>query len=266
MSVADGTLTRSDAAPDKSAVTARAILQRSLEGVRADFACSVDAVVLIGSLATGGYVPGPGDIDQVTILRRDAAPGTEARLQACIDGASAAYGGAVHLAPIVYRRADLERPWPVTWDLGAETRHLVTVPEELLRIHDHGQVVYGESSLVDALPAPTRDELLACQRRLRRWDRDVKRVHPRLDPAKRVEIPPSAGRPSDSVEGHLAPLLCHRLGMLRQERDRRAPRQRGSGLPVPGGCGAGVPRPSLGVVRGITSGGRETDEVVQTVP
>ena len=124
MSVADGTLTRSDAAPDKSAVTARAILQRYLEGVRADFACSVDAVVLIGSLATGGYVPGPGDIDQVTILRRDAAPGTEARLQACIDGASAAYGGAVHLAPIVYRRADLERPRPVTWDLGVETRHL----------------------------------------------------------------------------------------------------------------------------------------------
>ena len=190
MSVADGTLTRSDAAPDKSAVTARAILQRYLEGVRADFACSVDAVVLIGSLATGGYVPGPGDIDQVTILRRNAAPGTEDRLQAWIDSATAAHGRAVHLAPIVYRRADLERPWPVTWDLRAETRHRSTVPEELLRTHNHGQVVYGESSLVDALPAPTRDELLACQRRLRRWDRDVKRVHPRLDLAKRVEIPP----------------------------------------------------------------------------
>ena len=176
--------------PDKSAVAARAILQRYVEGVRADFTCSVEAVVLIGSLATGGYVPGPGDIDQVTILRQDAAPGTEDRLLACVDSAAASFGRAVHLAPIVYRRADLERPWPVTWDLRAETRHLVTVPEELLRIHDHGQVVDGESSFVDSLPAPTRDELLACQRRLRRWDRDVKRVHPRLDLAKRVEIPP----------------------------------------------------------------------------
>ena len=76
--------------PDMSEITARAILGRYIEGVRADFACSVEAVVLIGSLATGGYVPGPGDIDQITILRQDAAPGTEDRLQACIDGAAAA--------------------------------------------------------------------------------------------------------------------------------------------------------------------------------
>ena len=59
--------------------------------------------MLIGSLATGGYVPGPGDIDQVTILRQDAAPGTEDRLLACVDSAAASFGRAVHLAPIVYR-------------------------------------------------------------------------------------------------------------------------------------------------------------------
>jgi len=158
--------------------------------VRADFAGSVDAVVLTGSLATGGYVAGPGDIDQITILRQDAAPGTEDRLQDCIDSASAAYGRAVHLAPIVYRRAHLERPWPVTWDLRAETRYPATVPEELLRIHDHGQVLYGAPSFVDALPAPTRDEILACHQRLRRWNRDIRRLHPRLDLALRVEIPP----------------------------------------------------------------------------
>ena len=116
--------------------------------------------MLIGSLATGGYVPGPGDIDQITILRQDAAPGTEDRVRECIDSAAAAYGREVHLAPIVYRRADLERPWPVTWDLRAETRHLVTIPEELLRIHDHGQVVYGGSSSMDTLPAPTPRESL----------------------------------------------------------------------------------------------------------
>ena len=189
MSLAAGTVGQSDAGPDKSAATAWATLRGYLEGVRADFAGSVDAVVLTGSPATGGYVPGPGDIDQITILRQDAAPGTEDRLQAGIDSAAAAYGRAVHLAPIVYRRTDLERPWPVTWDLRAETRHLVTVPEELLRIHDHGQVLYGAPSYVDALPAPTREEIRACHRRLRRWDRDVKLLHPRLDRALRVEIP-----------------------------------------------------------------------------
>ena len=176
--------------PDRSEVTARAILDRYIEGVRADFASSVEAVVLIGSLATGGYVPGPGDIDQITILRRDAADSAVDRLHACIDAAAAAYGGAVHMAPIVHRRSDLERPWPVTWDLRAKTRHLVTIPEELLRIHDHGQVRYGDPSCVDDLPVPTREEILACHRRLRRWNRDVNRLHPRQDLANRAEIPP----------------------------------------------------------------------------
>ncbi len=176
--------------PDRSEVTARAILDRYIEAVRVDFACSVEAVVLIGSLATGGYVPGPGDIDQITILRRDAATRAPYLLQACIEAVTAAYGGAVHMAPIVHRRSDLERPWPVTWDLRAETRHLVTVPEELLRIHDHGQVLYGAPSCVDDLPVPTREEILACHRRLRRWNRDVNRSHPRHDLANRAEIPP----------------------------------------------------------------------------
>ena len=253
--------------PDKSVVTARATLRRYLEAVRADFACSVEAVVLIGSLATGGYVPGPSDVDQITILRQDAASGTEDRLQACIDSAAAAYGRAVHLAPILYRRADLEPPWPVEWDLRAETRHLlVTVPEELLRIHDHGQVLHGAPSYVDALPAPTREEILACHRRLRHWDREVKRIHPRMDLALRVEIPPRLAVQVILSQGHPAPLLCHRLGMLRQERDRRASRGRGSGLPVPGGRGTGVSCPPLGVVRGIAAGGRETDQGVQAVP
>ena len=94
------------------------------------------------------------------------------------------------MAPIVHRRSDLERPWPVTWDLRAETRHLVTVPEELLRVHDHGQVLYGDPSCADALPVPTREEILACHRRLRRWNRDVNRLHPRQDLANRAEMPP----------------------------------------------------------------------------
>ena len=176
--------------PDKSEATARAILNRYIEAVRVDFSGSVEAVVLIGSLATGGYVPGPGDIDQITILRQDAADSAANGLKACIDAAAAAYGRAVHVAPIVHRRSDLERPWPVTWDLRAETRHLVTVPEELLRIHDHGQILYGDPSCVDALPVPTREEILACHRRLRRWNRESNRLHPQQDLANRSEIPP----------------------------------------------------------------------------
>ena len=76
---------------------------------------------------------------------------------------------------------------------------------------------------------------------------------------------PSAGCPGNLVAGNLAPLLCHRLGMLRQERDRPAPGRGGSGISVPGGSRSGVPRPSVGVVRGITPSGSETGDMVQAV-
>ena len=76
---------------------------------------------------------------------------------------------------------------------------------------------------------------------------------------------PSPCRPGDPVEGHLAPLLRHRFGMLRQECDRRTPRRRGAGLPVPGGRRSGVPRARIGVVRGVTSRAAKPDHVVQAV-
>ena len=44
---------------------ARRIHQLCLRIVRADFAGSVDAVVLTGRLATGGYVAGPSDVEIV---------------------------------------------------------------------------------------------------------------------------------------------------------------------------------------------------------
>ena len=59
-------------ARDSSEQTARAILHHYVESVTADLSGSIEAIVLCGSLATGSYVPGPSDIDQVTILRGSA--------------------------------------------------------------------------------------------------------------------------------------------------------------------------------------------------
>jgi len=85
--------------PDESEATARAILNRYIEAVRVDFSDSVEAVVLIGSLAAGGYVPGPGDIDQITILRQDADDGAANRLKACIDALPVIDDSGVGIAP-----------------------------------------------------------------------------------------------------------------------------------------------------------------------
>ena len=173
----------------KSEASAWAILRRYVAAVRAAPDCCVEALLLAGSLATGSYVPGPSDVDQITVIHQDAPQGTEDRLLTWIERAMEAYGNEVHLAPVVYRRSNLDRPWLESWDLRRSTRHLITVPEELLRIHDHGRVLHGAPSFVNQLPRPTRGEVLAYHLRWRCWDHEIMRNHPHLDPAIMTDIP-----------------------------------------------------------------------------
>ena len=154
---------------DNSEASARAILGQYLELAAAEMAGEIQAIVLIGSLATGSYIAGPGDIDQVTILR-DSAPAEAAGGVHClIDEVMRRCDHAVHMADMIYRRSDFDRPWPQSWDLDPATRHMVTIPEELLRMHDHGQVVFGRLDIVD-LPCPSREEMTAYRQRWRQWN------------------------------------------------------------------------------------------------
>lgn len=169
---------------------ARGALQRYVTALREGLPADVMAVLLTGSLATGSYLPGR-DIDQVTILRDDAPAGVEQAAAAALS-ASLAGDYVVHVAPIIYRRGQLERPWCTEWDLRAESRHLVTVPEELLRLHDHGQTIFGRLDIA-ALPLPTREEILAYQQRWQEWNRRYQSIHPEYtavveDPSVRVAV------------------------------------------------------------------------------
>jgi len=162
---------------DNSEATARLLLQRYVDSVTRDRGDLVLAIVLTGSLVTGSYVPGPGDIDQITIVADDSPAGLECEIRAVVQAAMDEFGHVIHLADVTYRRRHLERPWPAEWNLKPEAKHLATVPEELLRMHDHGQVIWGHFDIAQ-LPRPTREEMIAYHTRWRRWNRHFQEGHP----------------------------------------------------------------------------------------
>jgi phosphorylcholine metabolism protein LicD len=57
---------------DNSEKTARLMLDDYVKTVTDELEDSIEAIILLGSLVYGGYIPGPGDIDQITILKNDA--------------------------------------------------------------------------------------------------------------------------------------------------------------------------------------------------
>ena len=154
---------------DNSEHTARLILERYVWSVTADMGRLIDAVLLVGSLATRSYVPGPGDIDQITILDDRAPRHSEEQVLEHLDAATDAFDRNVWISRVVYRRHDLERPWRTDWDYAMETKHLVCVPEELLRVHDHGQLLYGGSFAIADLPRPTQQDMLDYHERWAAW-------------------------------------------------------------------------------------------------
>lgn len=166
----------------KSQAVARSMLNQYIRHVVADLGESVSAILLVGSLATDSYIPGPGDIDQITILGDSAPENAEIRVLQHINKTISDFVRAINMAAVVYRRHDLERPWTTEWDLQPETKHLVTIPEELLRIHDHALVVFSHRFDLSALPIPDRDEMLDYARRWKLWNEACLQHHPRPDP------------------------------------------------------------------------------------
>lgn len=168
--------------PDKTEEKARLILQHYVGSMVADLGNSLEGILLAGSLATGSYIPGPGDIDQITILKSSASEKTEKRVIWHIRETREAFNRSINLAPIVYRRSDLKRPWCTDWDFEVDTKHLVTIPEELLRIHDHAQVMYGDPTLPTQLPKPTIEEMIAYHERWKKWGEEAQIRHPEWKP------------------------------------------------------------------------------------
>lgn len=171
---------------DNSEKTARLMLDDYVKTVTDELGDSIEAIILLGSLVYGGYIPDPGDIDQITILKTDAEEGIEQKALALLKKTMGRYNNAVNMATTIYRRSQLNRPWQIEYDCTPESKHLVTVPEELLRIHDHGQVIWGNID-ISSLPKPTIDEMKAYHMRWRKWNEVFFEQSP--DHKKMIESP-----------------------------------------------------------------------------
>lgn len=172
---------------DNSENTARLMLDDYIKTITEELGDSIEAVILVGSLVYGGYIPGPGDIDQITILKTDAEEGKEQKALALLKKTMGRYNNAVNIATTIYRRSQLNRPWQIEYDCTPESKHLVTVPEELLRIHDHGKIIWGEID-ISRLPTPTMEEMKAYHVRWRKWNEIFFEQSP--DHKKMIESPP----------------------------------------------------------------------------
>lgn len=165
---------------DKSEFNALQMLDYYIKSVTADLSDWIQSIILVGSLATGSYIPGPGDIDQITIIDDLSPDNAEELIAHHITQTMHYFDGAIHIAEIIYRRGDLERPWITEWNLCPNTKHLVTIPEELLRIHDHGQVKWGQEFCMHDLANPTIQEMINYEERWRIWNSEFYVKYPKL--------------------------------------------------------------------------------------
>ena len=160
---------------NKSESSARILLSHYVAALTTRIPSEVQAIVLVGSLAAGSYVAGPGaDVDQITVLSDDCPTGTFPLVLDTLAAVERELDSTIPLARSVYLRRDLERPFRMDFDLVLENKRLMEVPVELLRMHEHGQLIWGDRHMIARLPIPTREEVIAFDQLGREWSRTLR--------------------------------------------------------------------------------------------
>lgn len=108
------------------------------------------AVVLIGSLATGAYLPGRSDIDTAVVIRDDAAVEVARSTRALAEHYRMLYHIPKDFGAVVIRERELIAPFDPERGLASE----------VLRLKQQGMVLWGEYNL-RALPAPSAADIRA---------------------------------------------------------------------------------------------------------
>ena len=155
--------------PNKTRERAMEILNHHLKNLIRYCHDQLQAVVLTGSLVTGSYMGDAGsDIDLVHILRDDAPAGARQAVLDCIACTERETGRDLPISRCVYRRRDLYPPYPMDFELCPANKDYIELPIELLRMKDAARVVWGELDM-EAIPTPTRADVIACQELSARW-------------------------------------------------------------------------------------------------
>lgn len=159
----------------RTEANARSMLAEFLQRIDLRFGPElIDGVILVGSLTTGSYIAGPGaDIDQITIVRDGSSHETVEAVIALLHEVEEEMSFGIPFAREVFFRHELERPFRTDFEWTKENKKYTEVPVELLRMHESGQVVWGDADIISKLPVPTREEVVAFNKLSREWSREA---------------------------------------------------------------------------------------------
>ena len=165
---------------DKSEKRAREILHSFVDVVSAKYKDDIKALILVGSLSNGSYVEGPGrDIDIITVLKETAKEEARKLVLEQIEITEAQFNHDIPISRTIYLLSELTRPFKTDISMSLENKHLLEVTTELQRIHDSGILLFGEN-IIEELPIPSRDEIIAFDKLAREWHKSEAGKNPKM--------------------------------------------------------------------------------------
>ena len=133
-----------------SAEEALAVAEAFARELLSNHPSDVVAVVLVGSLATGDYMPGRSDIDTVVILRDGVSGDTRATVRGLADAYRLRHGVPKGFGAVRIKRGQLAAPLDPVEELAPEIQ----------RLREQGRVLAGQIDLA-AVRVPTTEDLRA---------------------------------------------------------------------------------------------------------
>jgi hypothetical protein len=126
----------------------------------------VEAVVLIGSLATGDYVPGRSDIDTAVVLDDDVSGDERAAVRTIANAYQHRYDVPKGFGAVRILRSELRPPFDPVKELAPE----------VLRVKEQGTLLWSRSDFdLEEVATPSPDDLRAYCFQFNRWLYDHRR-------------------------------------------------------------------------------------------
>ncbi len=166
-------------ANNKSLKRATEIKDFFVSSLLGKFGESIEAIILVGSLSNGSYIPGPGrDIDLITILKENTSESIFKQVLEHIRVVEEKFDNDILISRTVYWLDELVRPFKKDFVLNFDNKRLIEAVIELQRIHESGIVLYGESDIKDRLSVPSREEVILFDKLSREWSEKVRKDNP----------------------------------------------------------------------------------------
>ena len=144
---------------NKSKERAIEILNYTAEYLSNNFK-EIQSLILVGSLSNNSYIEGKGrDIDLITVLYDGVSLSIKNKIFDDIKEIENKFNDDIPIAKTIYYLSEMLRPFRTDFPLSLENKHLLEITVELQRIHESGDLLYG-NDIKSILPIPTREEYI----------------------------------------------------------------------------------------------------------